>query len=408
MKLLVKIIILTYVCAVAISGQEQEAAPLYLEDYHPIPMLKVDETEIRGSKFPSVDVHTHFPMSEWANADEMIRAMDIRNVYAVVNLSGGSGARLEEYMRNFTDVYPERLITFYTLPFDGIDDPGYGHRLAEEIRKAVDRGVRGIKVHKWLGLRVRFEDGTLVPIDHERLDPIWEVCAELGIPVLIHSADPVAWFDPVDQYNERAEQLRRWGIPGYSGPEFPDHRELVEQRNNIIERHSETIFIGAHMGDNPEDLAYVASLLDRYPNYYVEISARIAELGRQPYTARRFFIGYQDRILFGTDRTPAVGEMPNFTEREIQPRHRVYCRFLETRDEYFDYYYGALPPFHRLDIDGKYLSIDRNPNLPPPIVPTGRWKIYGIYLPDEVLEKVYYRNAEKIIPGLRIPDDWLE
>ncbi|MEE9466376.1 MAG: amidohydrolase family protein, partial [Candidatus Neomarinimicrobiota bacterium] len=220
-------------------------------------------------------------------------------------------------------------------------------------------GARGLKIFKSLGLGYKDKKGNFIPIDDSRIDPIWAKCGELGIPVVIHVTDPKAFFTPIDRYNERYDELGQHPNWAFGGEEYPSKEELLAQRNRVIEKHPETIFIGAHFGNLPEDLGQVGQWLDQYPNFYVDIAARISELGRQPYTARRFFIKYQDRILFGTDTPPDAEAC------------RVHYRFLETDDEYFD-----PTPAHKQQ---------------------GRWMIYGLHLPDEVLEKVYNKNATKIL-----------
>jgi len=200
-------------------------------------------------------------------------------------------------------------------------------------------------------------------VDDPRLDPLWAKCGELGIPVMIHVSDPKAFFTPVDRFNERYDELGEHPDWAFYGDQFPSKEEILAQRNRVIARHPETIFIGAHMGTLPEELHQVGLWLDMYPNFYVDIDARISDLGRQPYTARKFLIHYQDRVLFGTDTTPNA------------EAYRIYYRFLETFDEYFN-----PTPSHHLQ---------------------GRWMIYGVGLPDEVLEKIYYKNAEKILSLLK-------
>src|SRR5690606_37508423 len=202
---------------------------------------------------------------------------------------------------------------------------------ADRLRKQAARGAEGLKIWKQFGLLVRDHQGNLVSVDDPRLDPIWATAGELKLPVLIHIADPVAFFDPVDNRNERWEELHDhvdWQFPS---PPFPSFLTVVNGLARLVERHPQTTFIGAHVGCYAENLEWVGNLLDRCPNFYVDISERIGELGRQPYSARRFFLKYADRILFGTDRPP---------DDFIYP---VYYRFLETDDEYFDYGIEEVP-----------------------------------------------------------------
>jgi predicted TIM-barrel fold metal-dependent hydrolase len=236
----------------------------------------------------------------------------------------------------------------------------FGEWAAARLRIQAARGAQGLKIWKPFGLHVRDQHGALVPVDDQRLDDLWAAAAELHLPVTIHIADPAAFFDPVDANNERWEELHAHPDWQFPSPPFPAFSSLISQFARLVERHSQTTFIGAHVGCYAENLGWVSQMLDRCPNLFVDIGARIAELGRQPYSARRFFVNYADRILFGTD----VGANLDV--------YRVYYRFLETEDEYFNYEPGNFPG-------------------------QGRWSIYGIFLPDEVLEKVYYRNAERVI-----------
>jgi predicted TIM-barrel fold metal-dependent hydrolase len=233
-----------------------------------------------------------------------------------------------------------------------------------DLKKAQAGGISGVKIFKTLGLNVRNPDGTLTKIDDRRWDPIWAACGELGLPVLIHTADPAAFFLPVDATNERWEELQRHPDWSFQGKDFPTREELLAALCRVIERHPGTTFIGAHVASNAEDLAQVGRWLDQFPNLYVDMASRISELGRQPFTAREFLVKYQDRVLYGTD-----GPWP-------ETRLRLYWRFLETKDEYFPYSEKPFPP-------------------------QGFWNIYGVDLPDEVLRKIYADNAARIIPGVR-------
>ncbi|MFH1069469.1 MAG: amidohydrolase family protein, partial [Candidatus Glassbacteria bacterium] len=252
----------------------------------------------------------------------------------------------------------ERFLIFFSPDFSGIDEPGWAEREVRKLDDAVRRGARGLKIFKSLGLEIKDKSGKLVAVDDPRIDPIWARCGELGIPVMIHVTDPKAFFTPLDEHNERYDELGAHPNWSFFGDKFPPKQAILDARNRVMARHPNTIFIGAHMGNQPEELHVVANWLEVYPNFYVDIDARISELGRQPRTARKFFLQYQDRVMFGTDTPPSV------------EAYRVYYRFLETDDEYFD------------PSGGHHLQ--------------GRWMIYGVYLPDEVLEKIYNKNAQKI------------
>jgi predicted TIM-barrel fold metal-dependent hydrolase len=253
-------------------------------------------------------------------------------------------------------------VVFTQVDWSRGDERGFGRRAAAQIRDSARRGARGLKVLKELGLYARDARGRLLAIDDARWDPIWAECGRLGIPVAIHSGDPEAFFHPADENNERYEEL--WDNPGWSfhGRDHPPLADLLAARDRVIARHPRTRFVALHVGGWPENLDYVSELIRRHPNVYVETGARQAELGRQPARARRFFLEHQDRILFGTDGWPSP---------EL---YGSYFRWLETADEYFPYY--------------DYPS-------------QGRWHIYGLDLPDQVLEKVYYKNAAALLSAAR-------
>lgn len=366
----------------ALNGRE--GRELALANFRPRSMLKVPRHRLTRAKFPVVDVHTHFRYKLQMRKDgraadtklaEFVELMDRHNIALCVSLDGRTGDQLKEHAEFLWTNYPHRFLIFAIIDFQGdgdADDPAtwdcqrgdFARRVALQLAEAKKAGASGVKFSKSFGLAWRNPDGSLIRVDDRRWDPIWQACGELELPVLIHTADPAAFFLPIDNTNERWEELHRHPEWSFHGEEFPSREELLAQRNRVIERHPRTTFIGAHVANNPEDLATVGEWLDKYPNLYVEIASRIGELGRQPYTARRFFIDYQDRILFGTD-----GPWP-------QERLSLYWRFLETYDEYFPYSEKEFPP-------------------------QGFWRIHGLGLPDEVLRKVYHQNALRIVPGAR-------
>ncbi len=373
-------------CFPGLQSQAEEAPPLdgadgrqlLLDRFQPRPTLRAPSKRPTRPKYPVVDVHLHPRLklrSSPEQLDEYVRLMDQQNIRVCVSLDGRLDEQLEEHKRYLWTDYRDRFVIFANIDWIGegrredpatwaCHRPGFGRRTAEALERAKEQGASGLKVFKMLGLGYRNPDGSLVAIDDPRWDPIWEACGRLGLPVLIHSADPVAFFQPVDRFNERWEELHRHPDWSFAGDEFPSHDELLAARNRVISRHPQTVFIGAHVANYPEDLAQVGRWLDEYPNLHVEIAARIAELGRQPYTAREFFLRYADRIMFGTDGPRPVGRLiPHW-------------RMLETRDEYFSYAEGQYPP-------------------------QGLWNIYGLGLPDEVLKKVYFENAAKLVPGIR-------
>ncbi len=345
-------------------GEQPGAAQrttLLLRDYQPRSMLHLTAHPVQKARFPVWDVHNHVDdargIGEPIPVPELIRNMDEVNVAKIVILTGGFGAALQRVLDNTAKVHPDRFIVFTELNWKKVNDPNFGQEMAQQIDDSVARGARGLKLLKDFGLGVGTADGKLLRLDDKRLDPVWEECGKLGIPVFIHTTDPEAFFTPVNAHNERYEELKANPSWSFYDHGFPSKQELLEERNRVIERHPHTTFAALHVANWPENLDVVGQWLDKYPNMMVEFGARQAELGRQPRRTRKFFEDYQDRIMFGTDSEP-VPEM-----------YRNYFRWLETEDEYFDYW----------GYPGQ-----------------GRWEIYGEGLPDAILEKVYHLNAERI------------
>ena len=382
------------------TAAPQEAPPaakgsLLLSEFEPKSMLHVQETPIERARFPVIDVHTHVTFRAKqtggvsqgeainipAPPGEILPAMDRRNIRIMVNLTGSSGDGLKQAIQTFHTPHPDRFLIFTEPSWDRVAEPGYPQWQADELGRAKAAGARGIKILKTLGLYVREQvtSGPLLAIDDKRFDPMWDACGALGFPVAMHIADPEAFFLPIDRFNERYEELHEHPDWSFYGKDYPPFDSLIEARDRVLARHPKTTFIGLHVGHDSENLARVGAALDKYPNFNVEIGARIGELGRQPRTSRKFFDRYQDRILFGTDAVPGGTDTPQQVFGDSM--YSIYFRFLETEDEYFDYAPSKIPP-------------------------QGRWRIYGLGLPEDILRKVYYANAERLIgiPPLKQAD----
>ena len=328
---------------------------LRLSDFYPRSMLLAPKHEIRRPKFPVIDYHNHLDAQE---PQEVLRIMDESGIERIVNITMHTGEMALEMIRKFHSAAPDRFATYGWMDWNDVQTAGFFERSVTRLERLVEHGACGLKIWKDLGTTVRDVDGSLLRIDDERLDPIYERAAELRVPIMYHIADPDAFFLPIDATNERYEELAAHPEWSYHGSHF-GKLELLAQRDRVIARHPKTTFVGAHVAEHPEDLAYVSKLLENNTNLHVDIGARCAELGRQPYTAREFFLKFPDRIIFGTDLIPETN------------MYRLHYRFLETRDEYFEY------PSHASR--------------------QGRWNIYGLYLPDDVLRKVYRENAMKLL-----------
>jgi predicted TIM-barrel fold metal-dependent hydrolase len=367
--------------AAAQQPQPPNPTPLPIQEYEPKSMLHVPETKVERARFPVIDFHTHLSFTDTsgpiekavprATAAELLAVMERKNLRTMVHLTGGYGAALTDNLRAWQQAHPGRFIIFTEPWFKKIVEPNYPQFQADQIERAKQAGAKGLKVLKTLGLYLRenVTTGKLIQIDDRRFDPMWEAAGAHKLPVAIHTSDPEAFFLSVDRFNERFEELNAHPDWSFHGKDFPSNRDLHEARLRVIARHPKTHFVLLHVG-NAEDLAWVSEWLDRYPNTSVEIGARIGELGRQPRTARKFFDRYQDRILFGTDAVPQGIQTPQQIFGDLL--YEIYYRFLETEDEYFDYAPARIPP-------------------------QGRWKIYGLGLPEQILRKVYHQNAERVL-----------
>jgi len=361
-------------------------ARLDLTQFQPRSMLHVRETRVERSRFPVIDIHTHLgwaarerggvargeAMTFLVSPGEALKVMDSKNLRTLANLTGSYGKGLAESVRRFDRAHPGRFLTFTEPWWSRLNEPGYPAFQADELARAQEAGARGLKVTKTLGLylREKISTGPLVKVDDPRLDPMWDACASLNMPVAIHVADPEAFFLPTDRFNERFEELNNHPDWSFYDRDFPSFAELLDAFYRVVAKHPRTQFIALHFGLDAENLASVSERLDRYKNVHVDLAARISELGRQPRAARAIFDRHQDRILFGTDAVPGGYDTPQqiFGER----LYEIYYRFLETEDEYFDY-------------------------APAPVPPQGRWQIYGLGLPENILRKVYHDNAARLL-----------
>jgi len=335
------------------------AQEMSFEEYNPKSTLVVEGEEITSAKFPFIDVHSHQRNMDAGALKGLVNDMDKLNEGIMVNLSGGSGESLNDKIASIQKNYPNRFVVFANVDFDGIGKEGWSEKAAAQLEKDIKAGAKGLKIYKSLGLRYKDTDGNRVAIDDPRLDAIWAKCGELGVPVLIHAADPKPFWDPMDSDNERWLELKTRPRRKRSATDPAPWEQIIAEQHRMFKKHPKTNFINAHMGWYANDLGQLGKLLDEIPNMNVGIAAVIAELGRQPKNAKMFFEKYQDRILFGKDSWKPE-EFP------------TYFRVLESDDEYFPYY-------------KKYHAF---------------WAMYGLDLSDEVLKKVYYKNALNLIPGL--------
>ncbi len=338
------------------QASAQTPQKMDFETYNPVSTLVVPEHKPVRSKFPFIDIHNHQFSMPTMDLGGLIKDMDKLNMAIMVNLSGQSGDNIIKSVSNIKANYPSRFIVFANVDFSGVGSPDWGKKAAQQLEDDVKNGARGLKIYKNLGFSVKDVDGKRVKVDDPRLNPVWEKCAALKIPVLIHTADPKSFWDPVDDKNERWLEIVTH--PNRKrGPDNPvPFEDLIGEQQKMFRNNPKTTFIAAHFGWLPNDLGRLSTLLDEMPNVVVEFGAVIAELGRQPKMAKQFFTKYQDRILFGKDSW-------------VPEEYATYFRVLETEDEYF--------PYHK-----KYHAF---------------WRMYGLGLPDNILKKVYYDNAARVL-----------
>ncbi len=330
-----------------------------IEEYEPKSTLVVPQHVLTRAKYPFIDVHNHQYGLTPEKVDKLVSDMDGINLRIMVNLSGGYGDKLKQNIDILKDRYKDRFVVFANMDFSNIDAPDYPERVAKQLEEDVRSGAQGLKIFKNFGMDLKDTKGQRIHVDDPRFHLVWDLCARLKIPVLIHTAEPWSFFQPQDRFNERWLELKQFPQRARPPDRYPSWETLLAEQRHLFASHPNTIFINAHLGWLGGNLAELGRLMDQMPNMYTEIGAVLAELGRQPRFAHQWFIQYQDRVMFGKD----IWEPTEYD---------CYFRVLETADEYFDYYRKR----HAF------------------------WKMYGLDLPDEVLKKLYYKNALRVIPGL--------
>jgi predicted TIM-barrel fold metal-dependent hydrolase len=347
---------------ISFTACAQEKTKMDFEEYDPPSTLVAPEHKLTRAKFPFIDVHNHQWSMTKNDLESLTQTMDKLNMAVMVNLSGrgrGSTEHLETGLKNIKENQPKRFIIFTNMDFGAIDDAEWQQRMLKQLEEDVKKGANGLKIYKSLGMQTKDSKGNRVHIDDPRIDPIWKKCGELGIPVLIHAADPKQFWQPMDEKNERWLELKTHPGRKRGDSDPAPWQQIIDEQHAIFKKHPKTKFINAHLGWYGNDLKKLSQLLDEFPNMYTEIGAVIAELGRQPRVARAFLIKYQDRVMFGKDSW-------------VPEEYNTYFRVLETADDYF--------PYHK-----RYHAF---------------WRMYGLDLPDDVLKKIYYKNALNVIPNI--------
>ena len=351
--------LLFFILFVSLESLSQSTQKMDFENYNPPSTLVVPGKVFTKAKYPFIDVHNHQFQMPTMDLGKLITEMDKMNMKVMVNLSGQSGESITKSVANIKGNFPKRFIVFAIIDFKNVGEAGWSEKAAKQLEEDVKNGANGLKIYKSLGFSVNDVNGKRVTVDDPRLDAIWKKAGDLKIPVLIHTADPKPFWQPMDSTNERWLELATHPRRKRGDDDPAPFDTLIAEQHRMFQKHPKTIFIAAHFGWYPNDLGKLGQLLDAMPNVVVEFGAIIAELGRQPRMANHFFTKYQDRILFGKDSW-------------VPDEYPTYFRVLESTDEYF--------PYHK-----KYHAF---------------WSMYGMGLSDEILKKIYYKNALRIIPNI--------
>ena len=351
--------LLFFILFVSLESLSQSTQKMDFENYNPPSTLVVPGKVFTKAKYPFIDVHNHQFQMPTMDLGKLITEMDKMNMKVMVNLSGQSGESITKSVANIKGNFPKRFIVFANIDFKNVGEAGWSEKAAKQLEEDVKNGANGLKIYKSLGFSVNDVNGKRVTVDDPRLDAIWKKAGDLKIPVLIHTADPKPFWQPMDSTNERWLELATHPRRKRGDDDPAPFDTLIAEQHRMFQKHPKTIFIAAHFGWYPNDLGKLGQLLDAMPNVVVEFGAIIAELGRQPRMANHFFTKYQDRILFGKDSW-------------VPDEYPTYFRVLESTDEYF--------PYHK-----KYHAF---------------WSMYGMGLSDEILKKIYYKNALRIIPNI--------
>lgn len=362
MKILSVALVSVVVIGLLYAQQQPSVSPsISIEEYEPKSTLVVTEHHPTRAKYPFIDVHNHQRDVTPKRLAELIKDMDGLNMRILINspVNGSWGEKTKQLIDGFKGYNKDRFATMTNIDYKGVDEPGYSQRIAAQLEQDIKNGAIGLKVWKNFGTTEKDAKGQRLHVDDPRFDLVWEVCAKYKIPVLIHTADPWGLFQPMDKYNERWLELKLRSGRNHASESDPSWETVIGEQHNMFRKHKNTIYINAHMGWLANDLGKLGNLMDELPNLYAEIGAITSDLGRQPRFAHKWLVKYQDRVMFGKDLYSV-------------PEYYTYFRLLETDDDFFD----PIRKYH------------------------GIWKLYGLDLPDEVLKKVYYKNALRIFPGL--------
>ena len=336
----------------------EQASPekILLKDYRPRSLYKIPITEVPKAKFPIVDMHSHAYAKTPEEIAERVRNMDDVGIAKTIILTDANGQAFDDIYRKHA-AYPDRFELWCGFDYTGYDRPGFGAQATRALEKCHQAGARGVgELHdKGKGLVSSTVKAFGMHPDDTRMDPLFERCGQLGMPVNIHVADPIWMYEAMDNKNDGLMNAFHWRLDNQ--PDIVGHSGMIDIFERTVKKHSSTTFIACHFANLDYDLARLGQVLERHPNLYADISARYAETAPIPRFVSQFYAKYADRLLYGTD----MG-----FDRSM---YRVTFRILETLDEHF----------YETDMFGYH------------------WSLNGFGLSDEILQKLYRTNAEKIL-----------
>jgi len=323
-----------------------------LKDYKPVSLHKVPVTTVPKSRYPAIDMHSHPGAKTKEAVDAWVRVMDEVGIEKTVLLTMTHGAEFDRLVELYSR-HPTRFELWCGFDYTGYDQPGYGPAAVAELERCVGKGAKGVGEEGDKGLGMGFGKARGLHFDDPKLAPLLDRCADLGVPVNIHVADPIWMYQRMDATNDGMMNAVNWRLDDKPG--IVDHDGMIEKLEHTVKRHPRTTFVACHLANLDYDLERLGQLLDRLPNLFADISARYAETAVAPRFAARLFTRYQDRLVYGTD----MGADPDM--------YRLTFRILETEDEHF---YAPIFEYH--------------------------WSYSGFGLEDPVLEKLYRTNALEV------------
>ena len=353
-----KILIMFFLLGLTASSSFGQDKNILLKDYDPVSLYEIPKTFPVKAKFPVIDVHSHPYAKSESEIEEWINTMDKAGIEKTILLTYQTGAAFDSIYEVYSK-YGDRFEVWCGIDYTGYDQPGWTDKAIKELLRCYNKGARGVGELGDKGEGLSYSQPTAAKgmhIDDDRMAPLLKKCGELGMPVNIHVAEPFWMYQPIDKHNDGLMNAKKWQIDTIKN-NIPGHAALLKTLENAVSSNPQTIFIACHFANTSYNLQILGNLLKKFPNLYADISARYAETATIPRYVRKFYEEHQDRLLYGTD----MGMSPSM--------YTTTFRILETEDEHF--YQKDLFSYH--------------------------WALNGFGLSNNVLKKIYYENAKRIL-----------